>query len=414
MNIKGISITVVSGILITLNGFGQGSSKANFNDFTGSDDGNRVIQTPVSFLNIAPESRGGSMGDAGVATPPDASSMHWNPAKYAFIKEDDGLSLSYSPWLKNLASDIHLLYLSSFNRFSKYDVGAVSLRYFSLGEIMFRDVYNMPIGQHTPNELAIDGAYSRLFSENFSMGVAFRFIYSNLSSGISVSEVSISKPGMAVAADVSAYYHRKLNIKERESDLAFGLNISNIGNKIKYSDDDDGDFIPTNLRLGTALTSDIDKFNTLTFTVDINKLLVPTPPVYAINPETGEYYLDANDNKVIAKGYSDKVSLTKGMIQSFYDAPGGFKEELKEYMISFGTEYWYSKQFALRGGYFNENVDKGNRKYFTLGVGLRMNVFNIDFSYLVPTTGRSNPLANTMRFTLGFNMNRQKKIKKDA
>lgn len=360
-----------------------------------------TITTAVPFLMIAPDARAGSMGDAGVATSPDANSMHWNPAKYAFIDQDFGFSVSYSPWLRKLVNDISLGYLTGYKRIDKNQTIAGSLRYFSLGEINFTDQYGADKGTFSPTEFAVDVAYARKFGDNISGAVSMRYIYSNLTGGIYVGGAE-SKAGQSFATDISAYYHKNIEINNKPAVMAFGANISNIGAKITYTDIQVRNFIPINMRLGGSLTFDIDEFNKICFTADINKLLVPTPPVYAkdsanqpvVDPVTGDY--------VIEYGKDPNRSLVSGIFGSFSDAPGGFKEELREFTYSLGMEYWYDKQFAIRGGFFHEHPTKGNRKYFTLGVGLRYNVFGLDFSYLIPMEQR-NPLENTLRFTLVFN-----------
>lgn len=360
-----------------------------------------TITTAVPFLMIAPDARAGSMGDAGVATSPDANSMHWNPAKYAFIDQNFGFSVSYSPWLRKLVNDISLGYLTGYKRIDKNQTIAGSLRYFSLGEINFTDQYGGDKGTFSPTEFAVDAAYARKFGDNISGAVALRYIYSNLTGGIYVGGAE-SKAGQSAAADISVYYHKNTEINKKPALIAFGANISNIGVKITYTDIQVRNFIPINMRLGGSLTLDIDDFNKISFTADINKLLVPTPPIYAkdstnqpvVDPVTGDY--------VIEYGKDPNRSVVSGIFGSFSDAPGGFKEELREFTYSLGMEYWYDKQFAIRGGFFHEHPTKGNRKYFTLGVGLRYNVFGLDFSYLIPMEQR-NPLENTLRFTLVFN-----------
>jgi hypothetical protein len=359
-----------------------------------------VIYTAVPFLTISPDARGGSMGDLGVATKPDANSMHWNPAKYAFMDDSWGFSSSYSPWLQNLAPDIRLLYLSWYDKLDKFQTIAFAIRYFSLGQIIFTDIYNAPAGSKTPNEFSLDGAYSRLFSETFSMGIAFRFIRSDLSSGSYTPGIEPTKAGVTAAVDISAYYKKPLQVNNQAAEIAFGLNISNIGNKISYSESEQPEFIPTNLRLGSAYTMTLDPYNKLVLSTDLNKLLVPTPPIIVT---------DSNGVQTRIKGMDPNVSVMQGMIQSLYDAPGGASEKLKEITISVGSEYWYRDQFAIRGGYFNESAMKGNRKYFTVGFGLKMTLLTLDFSYLVPTAGRSNPLANTMRFSASVNIGKPKK-----
>jgi len=361
---------------------------------------------------IGPDATSGGMGEAGAGTEPDANSSHWNPAKYAFIEKDMGFAVSYSPWLKGLGiSDINLAYLSGYKRLDEKSAIGASLKFFSLGDITFTDKDgNITAENVRPNEFSIDGTYSRKFSDRLSGAVSARFIYSNLTLGHYVGEQS-TKPGTSIAADISIFHRSDLNISGLESArLDWGLNISNIGQKVSYSNDDfQKDFIPTNLRIGPSLHIDIDEYNAFRFSLDLNKLLVPTPPVYATD-SLGNPIVDAAGNKEIANegGLSNEVSVIQGMIQSFYDAPGKkangttkFQEELQEIIWVVGVEYWYDKQFAVRAGYFHEAATKGNRKFFTLGAGLRYNVFGLDFSYLIPTD-QNNPLANTLRFTLTF------------
>jgi hypothetical protein len=370
-------------------------------------DGN-YVQSAVPFLTIAPDSRAGAMGDAGVATSADVNSMHWNPAKFAFTEKQAAISVSYSPWLRNLVNDINLAYLTGYYHISKDQVIASSLRYFSLGEIQFTDGNGDPTRTVKPNELAFDAAYSRLLGPNFSMALAFRFVHSDLSLNETVDNVD-TKPGQTFAGDIAAYYSKDLKIQEYNSKLAFGINISNIGSKISYTSGSDQDFIPTNLRLGSSLYMDFDPYNSLTVALDFNKLLVPTPPIYLQDITGVTDSIGTDGQKVIQYGKNPNVGIITGMIQSFYDAPGVqsngkvnvFKEELEEVTYSLGLEYWYRKQFAIRGGYFHESQAKGNRKYFTLGVGLKMNVFGFDFSYLIPASS-NNPLANTLRFSLSL------------
>ncbi len=353
-----------------------------------------VVHVAVPFLTVAPDSRAGAMGDAGIAIRPDVYSMHWNPAKYAFIDNDFGAAFSYTPWLRNLIDDINLAYLSGYKRIDNYQVLAASLTYFSLGEIIFTNMAGEPDGHHNPNEFAIDVAYSRLFSDNFSGGLAFRYIRSDLTGGAYVQGMA-SRAAWAFAADVSAYYRNDISVSGRAGEIALGMNISNIGNKITYSDDQNAQFIPINLGIGSSLSLDLDPYNSIAVAVDFNKLLVPTPPVY---------YQDRTDddgNPVIRAGMDPNVSVPMGMLQSFYDAPGGLREELREIFYSVGLEYWYLNQFAIRGGYYHEHETKGNRKYFTTGIGLKLNVFTLDVAYLVPVY-RTNPLANTLRFSLAF------------
>jgi hypothetical protein len=350
-----------------------------------------AIQTVVPFLTIAPDSRAGAMGDAGVATSPDVYSMHWNMAKFAFIDGKGGAGISYSPWLRNLVPDINIAYLSGYYRIDKKQVVSGSLIYSSLGDVDFTDSYGNPERTFKPNEWSFDLGYSRMFTENLSGGTAFRFIYSNLTGG-SYSGGVATKPGISFAADVSLFYHKGITLFNKDSEMAFGLNFSNIGSKMSYSDSQTSDFIPMNLRLGTAWTVNFDMYNKITLTADINKLLVPTPPYYDI----------ANPDSIIA-GKDPNVSVPVAIFQSFYDAPDGFGEELRELTFSFGTEYWYNNQFAVRAGYFHENETKGNRKYFTAGAGFRLSGFTVDFSYLMPLV-QNHPLARTLRFSLSFDI----------
>ena len=357
-------------------------------DYTGREL--NTITTSVPFLIISPDARAGSLGDAGVASTPDANSLHWNPAKYAFIEKDMGFSVSYSPWLRALVDDINLAYLSGYKKFGKDQAFAAYLLYFSLGTITFTDISGNTLNDYRPNEFALDACYSRKFSESISGGISLRYIHSNLASGQFVSG-SESHPGNSVATDVSFYYQRPLDLGQTPAKLAIGANISNIGTKISYTETTERDFIPINLRFGPSLKIDLDDYNSLEILLDINKLLVPTPPIYD----------NDTNGLVIIAGKDPNVAVVQGMFQSFGDAPGGFKEELKEFTISTGVEYWYDKQFALRGGFFFEDATKGNRKFFTLGAGLKYNVFGLDFAYLIPVEQR-NPLGNTLRFTLLF------------
>jgi len=365
-----------------------------------------TITTAVPFLLIAPDSRGGGMGDAGVATSPDASSMHYNPAKLAFMEKEMSFNLSYTPWLSNLIDDIHLLYLGGYYHYDKRQTIGASLRYFSLGNITFTDIVGNTTGNFKPNEFAFDVAYSRLLSKNFSGSVALRYIHSNLTGGVYV-EGTESHAGNAVSSDISFYYKKKTEWLKRDGILSAGINLSNIGTKISYTESAEKDFLPANLKLGVAYTMDIDEYNQLMVTVDVNKLLVPTPPIYSDDPTN----VDEDGNPIILYGMDPDVSVVSGIFQSFYDAPGVLVngelspglEEFREINYSVGVEYWYAKQFALRGGYFFEHPTKGNREFFTLGLGLKLNVFSLDFSYLVSTNSQ-HPLANTLRFTLGFDL----------
>ena len=356
--------------------------------------GANVITTAVPFLSITPDSRAGGMGDAGVGLTPDVSSQHWNPAKYVFMESDMGIGLSYSPWLRNLVNDINLAYLSGYKKLDDVQSMSASLRYFSLGDIIFTSEYGEIQGQQSPNEFAVDLGYSRLLSEAFSGAVALRYIRSDLTGGQMVNGVE-TKAGNSFAADVAFYWYKELRVNRKDNIFSAGINIQNIGAKISYTDGTIKDFIPTNLMLGSAYTMNLDDYNTFTFSVEANKLLVPTPPkdstIY--NP----------DDVILPGGINSDIGPIEGMVVSFYDAPGGFQEEMQEINLSLGLEYWYNKQFAIRAGYFYENVNKGNRKYFTAGAGLKLNVFALDFSYLLPTQ-RNHPLENTLRFTLSFDI----------
>jgi len=378
------------------------SQDATYDDLSGQDNDNlRTITTAVPFLMIAPDARGGALGEVGVSSSPDPNSMHWNPAKYAFIDREFGFAVSFTPWLRNLnINDIYLGYLSGFYKIDERQTIAASLRYFTLGEIIFTDEQGTNVGTYKPTEWSIDGTYSRKFSEKWSGAVAARFIYSNLTAGQFVQGAPTSA-GTSIAADVAVYYTDDIRMGDIDGNFSFGINISNIGNKISYSETSiKKDFIPTNLRLGPTLNIDIDEYNSLAFMLDLNKLLVPTPPVYE-RDSTGKFVQGPDGKYVIAKGEDPDVFVVQGMLQSFYDAPDGFSEEMKEIQFSVGVEYWYNKLFAIRGGFFWEDKTKGNRKFFTLGAGLRYNVFGLDFSYLIPME-QQNPLANTLRFTLIF------------
>ena len=364
-----------------------------------------VISTAVPFMIIAPDARSSAMGDVGVSTSPDVYSMHWNPAKYAFIQDDFSVGLAYSPWLRELVNDMNIAYVGMSKRLSSKSTLAATLRYFSLGELMFTDENNNTIGAYSPNEWAIDVAYSRKLGKYISGAVAGRMIYSNLTQGVK----DYSKPAVSVAADIAVYYTRPVYwFSTMNANFSWGVSINNIGSKMNYNEANmEKDFIPTNLRLGPTLKLDIDDYNSLAFSVDLNKLLVPTPPIYATDPETGAVIYE-NGEPVIAAGKNDNVGPIQGMFQSFIDAPGGFSEELKEITLGLGAEYLYNQTFSVRTGFFHESKMKGNRRYMTFGAGLRYNVFNIDVSYLVPVnntaTSGTNPLEGTLRFSLTFNL----------
>lgn len=364
-----------------------------------------VISTAVPFMMIAPDARSAGMGDIGVSTSPDVYSMHWNPAKYAFIEDDLSVGLAYSPWLRKLVPDMNIAYLAVSKRMSEKSTIAGSLKYFSLGEINFRGPGNEDMGTYSPNEFAVDLCYSRKLGDYLSAAVAGRFIYSHLTQGVT----NHSRAAWSVAADVSVYYQRPVYFSSIDGDFSWGVSISNMGSKMSYTNANSRtDFVPTNLRLGPSLKLNIDEYNSIALSIDINKLLVPTPPIYKVD-STGQIVMDG-DKYVIEKGMDPNVSMIQGMFQSFYDAPGGFSEELKEFTWSIGAEYWYNKVFAVRAGYFHESQMKGNRKYLTFGAGLRYNVLAIDVSYLVPMNNKANsgtnPLEGTLRFNLAFNINK--------
>ncbi|QTE37006.1 type IX secretion system outer membrane channel protein PorV [Mucilaginibacter gossypii] len=346
-----------------------------------------AIPTEVPFLNISPDSRSGAMGDAGVALSPDVNANFWNPSKLAFLESNDALSVSYSPWLRHLVPDISLSYLSYAHKIDERNTIGASLRYFNYGSIPLADENANDQGNYTPNEYSLDVSFARKFGDNFSLGLTARYIHSNISSiAFATSSSQTAKAGNAFAADVSLYYTTPYG---DGNTFAFGTHISNIGTKISYSDVGNKYFLPANLKLGVANTWQLDDVNEFTATFDINKLLVPTPP------------LRDQDGKII-KGKDDNVSVPAGLFQSFGDAPGGFSEELKEISFSPGVEYWYNKQFAVRAGYFYENPNKGDRHYVTMGIGFKYSVFDFDFSYLAASQ-QNSALANTLRFTLSAN-----------
>jgi hypothetical protein len=372
-------------------------------------DGRRnTIVTSVPFLMITPDARAGGMGDVGVATPNDMNAIHWNTSKLSFMERKGGVSVSYTPWLRALVPDVSLSYLSAYTKLNNRSTIGGSLRYFSLGEIQFTDFTGNSLGNYNPNELALDLGYAQKLSDEFSVGIAFRYIYSNLAGGANLTQTPI-RPGQSYAADITAYYKNKTRYKGYNINYAIGGAVTNIGNKITYTTAQQANFIPINLRIGPYTEIEIDKYNTLAFTFDLNKLLVPTPPVYVLNAN-GQIEFDSEGNPKILSGKANDVPVFAGMLQSFSDAPGGVREELSEINKSFGIEYWYDKQFALRGGYFHEAPNKGNRKYMTMGAGLRYNVVGIDVAYLVSFQQR-NPLDNTLRFTLTFDFDAFKKQK---
>mgnify|MGYP002475752259 FL=1 len=381
------------------------------NDSEPSDLQLNTITTAVPFLQITPDSRSGAMGDAGTALSPTSSSFFWNTSMLSFAKDNSEISLSYSPWLQNLATDINLSHLAGFIRLNDRNVVGGSLRYFSLGEIVFTDNNGQETMTFVPSEFEVLGGYAFKLNEKFSLGLNGKFIFSNLTGGINVAGAS-TRAGLAGAADVSfSYLNEDVRYFGAKGSFAFGATINNIGNKVTYTLENDRDFLPTNLKLGTAMTFDLDTYNSITWAVDVSKLLVPTPPQYS--PSTGE----------IIAGLDPNIGVVPGILQSFYDAPGTLStdengevivdefgqaqiedgsrlgEELREIMIGTGLEYWYNDLFAARMGYFYENITKGARQHLTFGIGLKYKMFGIDFSYLT-SVRQNNPLQNTIRFTM--------------
>ncbi len=383
------------GVLFLLNLFftSRVSAQITTQDLAGKVN---VLSSAVPFLGITPDARAGAMGDVGVASAPDVNSIHWNAAKYAFIEEDFGVGVSYTPWLRELVQDIHLSYVTGYKRIDKRQTVAASLRYFSLGNIAFTDVNGFNTGNYRPNEFALDFAYSMLLSKHLSGAVAVRYVHSDLTGGAYTGDTH-THAGNAIAADFSVYYRNDFSIDGKKATYSLGTNFSNIGSKISYSDDSKTNFLPMNWRLGGGFTYELDDYNSITALVDVNKLLIPTPPL-----------MDKDNPQSIAKGLSSDVPVMQAIFQSFTDAPGGAEEEFNEINYSVGLEYWYAKQFAIRTGYFYEHETKGNRKFFTTGVGMKLNVFKLDFSYLVAVDNQ-HPLKNTLRFSLTLDFDSFKK-----
>lgn len=354
------------------------------------------VRTSVTSQGIAPDARAAGMGDVGAATEADVYSQFWNPAKYPFAISRAGVGLSYTPWLRQLVNDIGLAYMSGYYRIGDYAALSAGIRYFSLGEV---STYDGPSGGSgapsltiRPYEMSVDVAYSLMLSEKFSIAAGVRWIYSDLT----YSYTDNTTPGSAFAADLGMYYQNYVNLGQRECQLGVGMNISNIGSKITMGEDANSEFIPTNLRLGASLMIPVDEYNRFTIAADANKLLVPTYP-HQNDGETTEDY-----QRRVQKNYYD-VSSIGGIFKSFGDAPGGFKEELDEISLSVGAEYVYHDQFSVRAGYHHESANKGNRKYFTVGAGFKMSAFTLDAGYVI-ATAKSNPLDQTMRFSLTFDM----------
>ncbi|MEM1323277.1 MAG: type IX secretion system outer membrane channel protein PorV [Bacteroidota bacterium] len=359
---------------------------------TGEPCVNSII-TAVPFLRIVPDARSGAMGDVGLAISADPNAMHFNASKLVFAEQDLAVSATYTPWLRALGlTDVYMAYLTGYKQIDQNQTIGFGLRYFSLGSIAFTDDDGEPLGTGRPNEFEVSVAYARKLADNFSVAITPKFIFSNLASGQSIGDVEIT-PGIAGAADVSMTYKTEVNVTENPSNLTLGVALTNLGTKISYTQSINRDFIPANLGIGAAWEFNFDEFNSLTIATDINKLLVPTPC------QGEESDCDTDNNDIL--DYKEE-SMFAGVLGSFSDAPGGFSEELRELMFSFGVEYWYDKQFAVRAGYYTEHRTKGNRKFFTVGLGLKYNVFGLNFSYLVPTSNQRNPLDNTLRFSLLF------------
>ena len=357
---------------------------------------NKTITTAVPILTLAPDSRSAALGEAGVAISPDANSAYYNAGKLGFVPNKYGVSPSYSPWLRTITDDMGISYLSGYAKLNSRAAISGALSYFDLGQIQYRDINNIAGPDFNAKEYTISVSYGQKLSDNFGVGVTARYIRSNLTG-----TTADIQPGNAAAVDLGAYYNKDLSIGTGQYNLAFGAAISNIGNKITYTDPQQADFLPTNLKIGTALTREIDSYNKITLTVDANKLLVPSP--YYIQGDTSV----THQGKQINRENADRRSkgVVSGMLSSFTDAPGGFKEELKEINLSAGAEYWYNDLLAARVGYFYENKDKGGRQYLSFGLGIRYQVFGVDGAYLVPND-RANPLAQTIRVSLHFNFNK--------
>ncbi len=362
-----------------------------------------TILSAMPFLRIVPDARSGAMGDVGIAISVDANAMHHNASKLAFVQQDVGLSATYTPWLRDLGlNDVYLAYLSGFKQIDKLQTIGYSLRFFSLGEITFTNIDGGITGEGKPREIEFALAYARKLGENFSTGLTAKYVYSNLAAGQSIGTVEISAAN-AFAVDFSLFYKKPITVSGYDSEFSFGTNISNVGSKVSYTANVIKDFLPMNLGIGTALKMDFDDYNQMTFALDINKALLPTPVSRRIEQSDGTI-IDNPDFDQDGNGFADyrEQAMFSALLGSFTDAQGGFGEELQELAYSIGIEYWYDKQFAVRTGYYYENALKGDRKFLTVGVGLKYNVFGLNLSYLVPTNSNRNPLDNTLRFTLNF------------
>lgn len=353
-----------------------------------------AVTSAVPFLRIVPDARGGAMGDVGIATSADPNAMHYNASKLAFAEQNVAISATYTPWMRNLGlNDVYLAYLSGYYKLSDLQAVGASLRYFSLGSIDFTNDQGESQGQGKPNEFEFNAAYTRKLTNRLSAAVGAKFIYSNLATGQKAEQGNEIKPGKAGAADLSFTYKAPIKMQRKKTDFTVGLALSNLGSKITYTNSTNRDYIPANLGLGLGWKVNLDDYNSITLTTDFNKLLVPTPC------RDDEEFCDQDGDKIA--DYRQKSPISAAF-SSFSDAAGGFSEELKEITTGIGTEYWYDDQFAVRMGYFYEHYSKGNRKYFSVGLGVKYNIFGLNFSYLVPTTNQRNPLDNTLRFSLLF------------
>ena len=366
--------------------------------------GQNYISTAMPIIMVSPDATSSGMGDVGVASKPDANSQHWNNAKLAFVEDKGGFAMTYTPWLRKLGvGDMNLLYLGGYYSVNNRSTIGGSVTYYSVGEVNFTGEEGQDLGTYNPNEFAIDLSYSMKLTDEIALGASGRYLRSDLTQGQDVGTTS-TRAGNAIAADIGLYYQNKLNATpSMPGELALGVFISNLGSKISYSDDDnEKDFLPANLRLGGRYTINVDDYNQFSMLLDFNKLLVPTPPVY---DDEGNIIAGKNDR-------AEDISVMQGVFQSFYDAPNGMREELQEIQISVGAEYWYSQLFAVRAGYFFEHKNKGGRQYITFGGGIRYNMFTFDLSYLLALSKTQNPLANTIRISLGMNFGKPEKSKR--
>lgn len=363
-------------------------------DAQGRVNNYRVITTAVPFLGITPDARSAGLGDAGTTLSADQNSIFWNPGRLARVSKDIGGSISISPWLRGLnVNDVYLAYASGYYKINKQSAMGIGFTYFNLGSIQMTDNAGVNMGTLNPNEFAICPTYSRILSKNLSLGVGIKYFHSNLAGSYSGgADATRARPANSVAVDLGMLYNKDMNLGGTPSQLSLAAVLSNMGPKISYTDDNRRDFIPSTLRLGSGLTMELDPYNKVTFLVDIAKTLVPTP----------------SDSISVGGNQQPETGWIEGMTQSLYKAPGGFKEKVQELMIGGGAEYWYDNQFAVRGGYFHENKNKGNRRYFTAGVGIRYQTFGLDFAYLIPVQS-NHPLAETLRFSLLFDMNMAKR-----